>query len=405
MKILHLYSNWKWTGPAEHAVNLALQQQKDGHDVVFACGAPPDGVPESLVVSATRAGIVPVTDFRLCKHFNLVANLGDFPRLRSFIKKGNFDVVHTHLPNDHHLAGMALKTLLVKTVLVRSCYDGDGVKGGMRSRLLFSFMTDALITYSERTKEQIMRKRYLSARKIWKSDVPVNLERFDPGKVQNNRDGFGLAREAIVGGIVARVQKHRRFEVLLEALQIVLNEFPNLRFMIIGRGTHIQEVAVKPSLKMGIRSNLIFTGYKQEDFVSTLASLDFKVFLVPGSDGSCRAVREAMAMGIPIIAADRGMLPEMIEHQKEGFVIEDTPEKLAQTILYFIEHPDERRQMGKNAHDKARKQFNPEVQAKRIESLYLKTLQWKFERQWRLMFMSQAKRKKVAEEAMQKISK
>ena len=44
MKILHIFSNWKWTGPAEHALNLALQLRQHGHDVTFACAPPPAGI-------------------------------------------------------------------------------------------------------------------------------------------------------------------------------------------------------------------------------------------------------------------------------------------------------------------------------------------------------------------------
>ena len=77
MKVLHLYSNWKWTGPAEHALNLARCQQQDGHDVSFACAAPPADATESIVASARRAGIEPVTAFALHKHFRLGANLSN----------------------------------------------------------------------------------------------------------------------------------------------------------------------------------------------------------------------------------------------------------------------------------------------------------------------------------------
>jgi glycosyltransferase involved in cell wall biosynthesis len=377
MKILQIFSNWKWTGPAEHALNLALCLKKSGHDVSFACARPPEGQAESIAACAEQAGILPVTRFKLNKHFRISDNLRDVFSLRRFIKKENFDLVHTHLPNDHFLAGMALRTSFAKAALVRTSYDGHQTKGGFKTRLLFSCMTDGLIVSSERTKTHILSKHYLPDSKIWTIDVPIDLERFDPLKVKSNRAKYKLSEASIVGGIVARVQTHRRFEVLLEALQIVLNEFPGFRFMIIGRGTHIQEVAVKPSQEMGIRTNLIFTGYKKEDFTETLACLNFKVFLVPGSDGSCRAVREAMAMGIPIIVANRGMLPEIVEHKKDGLVINDTPENLARAIMLFVEHPELRQEMGQNAYNKSRERFDPVQQTKKIEAVYEKVLSTK----------------------------
>ena len=370
MKILHIFSNWKWTGPAEHALNTAVMLKRAGHEVTFACAAPPAEAPESLAAAAIKAGIIPVTAFALNKHFNLTHNVSDIFRLRSFLKKEKFDLIHTHLTNDHLLAGCAAQLIKGRTPIVRTCYDGTGIRRTLKNRLLLSTMTDGLITISDSTRRQIMNHYSVPAKRIWKVHVPVDLARFNPQAVENCRAQYRLSHDDIVGGIVARVQKHRRFGVLLEALAIVLREFPQLKFMIIGRGTHIEEIAIKPSMKMGIRPNLIFTGYKAQDFTATLACLNFKVFLVPGSDGACRAVREAMALGIPVIAANRGMLPEIVENNREGLIIDDRPENLAEAIMTLVENPGIRQAMGQNALEKARGEFDLETQAKKIEQIY-----------------------------------
>jgi glycosyltransferase involved in cell wall biosynthesis len=370
LNILHIFSNWKWTGPAEHALNLALEHQRLGHQVTFACSAPPEGAPNSICSVARERGIEPYTDCRLNKHFNPTESLQDALRLMRYIRQSGFDVVHTHMPNDHLLAGLAVKLGLIKTVLVRTSYDGSGIRGGARTRLCLRFLTDGFITISEKTRTQVLKHRYLSPDKIWKTDVPVDLNRFNPDRITDCREKFSLAPEVVMGGIVARVQTHRRFEVLLEALSIVLREFPGFKFMIIGRGTNIEQVAIKPSQEMGIRTNLIFTGYMKEDFVKTLACLNFKIFLVPGSDGSCRAVREAMAMGKPIITSRRGMLPELVEHEKQGLVIDDTAENIAEAILYLVENPEKREEMGRNARRKAQACFDGSKQAATIIGIY-----------------------------------
>ena len=127
-------------------------------------------------------------------------------------------------------------------------------------------------------------------------------------------------------------------------------------------------------MKLGIRPNLIFTGYKGDDFRETFACLNFKVFLMPGSDGSCRAVREAMALGIPVIAARLGMLPEIIENNREGLIIDDSPENLADAMMTLIENPGIRQAMGQNALQKAREEFDLEKQTKKIEAIYEEVL-------------------------------
>jgi len=386
LNILHIFSNWKWTGPAEHALNLALEHRRQGHRVTFACAAPPGEVPSSILSIARERGIEPYTDCHLNKHFNPTDSLQDIARLAGFIRQSGFDVVHTHMPNDHLLAGLAVRIGLTKAVLVRTCYDGSGIRGGARTRMCLRYLTDGFFTISDATRNQIMQRRYLPEHKLWKTDVPVDLERFNPDSVADCREKFGLTPEAVVGGIVARVQTHRRFEVLLEALGIVVREFPGFKFMIIGRGTHIEKIAIKPAQAMGIRPNLIFTGYMKEDYVETLACLNFKIFLVPGSDGACRAVREAMAMGKPVIAARRGMLPELVEHEQQGLIIDDTAENIAEAILAMVEHPEKRDEMGRNALRKARECFDISVQASKIISVYEELRERKVRPRWYHVF-------------------
>jgi glycosyltransferase involved in cell wall biosynthesis len=171
-------------------------------------------------------------------------------------------------------------------------------------------------------------------------------------------------------GIVARVQPQRRFEVFLNAIVYTLKKIPNLKVLIIGRGTHIEEVAIKPVENLGIKDHVIFTGYRLEDYPSILAALDIKVFLVPGSDGSCRAVREAMAMGESVIVAKRGILPEIVEDGVSGLVVEDTPENLADAIIRLVDDATLREKIGLAARKRMSEDFNLKTQLTKMEEVY-----------------------------------
>ena len=54
-----------------------------------------------------------------------------------------------------------------------------------------------------------------------------------------------------------------------------------------------------------------------------LRASDVFTFLVPGSDGTCRALLEAAACGIPAVTR-RGALPEIVLHGETGLVVERT---------------------------------------------------------------------------------
>jgi glycosyltransferase involved in cell wall biosynthesis len=186
---------------------------------------------------------------------------------------------------------------------------------------------------------------------------------------------YGIKRDEVVVGIVARVQPHRRFDILLSAVARTIQKVPNLKFMIVGRGTHIEKVAKIPVKEMGISPHVIFTGYRDKDYAETLGCFDIKVFLVPGTDGACRAVREAMATGIPIIAARRGMLPEIVDDGINGLAIEDTPENLSQAIERLVLNPTLRKELGARARVKALSEFSLSTFGERVEEIYRKVIE------------------------------
>ena len=371
MKILHLFSNWKWTGPAEPALNLCLGLQRIGHDVSFACGKPPSSDDDSIAIRAVERGITPITDFKLKKHFNLTDNFRDFIRLKKFIKKENFDIVHTNLPNDHLVGGLSAKKSGNQVLVIRTDYSGVPIKKTVRNSYLIKNLTDGLLVVSESSRKCDIERFNISDTIVKKLEGAIDLNRFDPQKVkQDLRQEFGINGRDLVIGIVARIQRHRQFDVLLKAISQVVKEFPQIKLLIIGRGTYMDEVAVKPVMEMNINNNVVFAGYRKEDYVDVLACMDINIFLVPGSDGSCRAVREVMAMGKPIIASKRGILPELVGNGQSGLLVNDDAEDMANAILSLLRDKELRDKLASSSREKALKEFDLYKQAEIVDKFY-----------------------------------
>src|SRR5262245_1150822 len=73
VRVLHLFANWKWTGPAEPALNLAWRQSRE-HEVVFLSGQPPEGQGSRIVPQAEARGVAMRGGFQLGKHARLRRN-------------------------------------------------------------------------------------------------------------------------------------------------------------------------------------------------------------------------------------------------------------------------------------------------------------------------------------------
>lgn len=373
MRVLQLFNNWKWTGPAEYAYNLAAVLNRHGVPTILACGKPPKNAQESFFTIARDRGLPPVTEFFLSKHLDLFHQLVDCRGLRRFIVEEKITLIHTHMTNGHLLASLSAHTLAPAPVCVRTCYEADG--GGLRDRILCRHFADGIIAVSETTRNNLVHRAPSCQAKTRLIPAAIDTSRFDPHCTpHDNRPQWSISPDAPVVGIVARVQRHRRFELLLQAIAEVARIVPQAKFMIIGRGTNIQKVAIDPVRAMGLAARVVFTGYRGDDYVATLNCLDLKVFLTPGSDQSCRAVREAMALGKPVIASRRGMLPEIVEHRKTGLIVEDDPRSLAEAMVELIRNEPLRRQLGAAALKKAHQEFALEKQLTQVLALYEETL-------------------------------
>ncbi len=371
MKILHLFSNWKWTGPAEPALNLAAAQRKAGHEVTMAPGDPGEQEAHFLKQIEER-GVRLLRGMTLDKHINFLKNRRDIRFLADYLKSNPVDLIHTHLNNDHLIAGRARDRAKLKTPIVRSSYDFEGMEPGIRSRYLLKHHTDFLVLPCKTAGLRVASHFRFPLDKMSVIEPGVDTARFDAQRsVPDKREQFQIDRDALLVGIVARVQRKRRFDVFLDAIVKVKEKIPNFHAIIIGGGTHIEEVAKEPAKKMGLENTVHFSGIQRgDDYVGLLKALDLKVFLFPGSEGSCRAIREAMSMGLPVIGARRGMIPEIVEDGRSGLIIEDTAANLAAAILDLAKNPEKRRRFGRTGAELARKRFPLDRVSRAYEDIY-----------------------------------
>ncbi|MCA8943281.1 MAG: glycosyltransferase, partial [Planctomycetes bacterium] len=124
-----------------------------------------------------------------------------------------------------------------------------------------------------------------------------------------------------------------------------------------------------------LEANVVLPGYLYEpEYGLALRSLDAFLFLVPGSDGTCRAVREAMALGLPVLATRRGILPELVgggdEYGPAGAVVAESVEQLATTLVAWHDDADRRAELGRAAARRVDESMDPEQAARRLLAFY-----------------------------------
>ena len=377
MKILHLFSNWKWTGSADPTLNLCKGLEKRGHDVTFAYRKPPLPVEDSIEKRVLQAGIKATDRFHLdhsVKVYHpsfLPINLQDILDLTRYLREEKFDILNVHHSHGHLLGGVAAKRSGHPVIVIRTDHKRDPLKPSLGNRFLISRYTDGMITFSERARREDSNHFGFPLERVKKISPALDLTRYDPQrKFKEMRAHFGIGPKEIIIGMIARFQRYRRTAVFLEGIKKISNEFPNIKVLLVGRSTQLEQSVIQPMKQLGVEKWVVLGGYQTNDYLDTLACMDIFVFLMAGSDGTARALREAMAMGKPVIVANRGMLPELVEHGISGLVVNDTPEELSQATLQLLHHPEMREALGKAAYQKAHQDFQLERQVDAVESFY-----------------------------------
>lgn len=377
MKILHLFSNWKWTGPADPTLALCKELEKRGQDVTFAYRKPPLPVEDSIEKRVFQAGVKATDRFRLdhsVKVYHpsfLPTHLRDISDLSRYLRQEEFDILNVHHSHGHLLGGIAARRSGRPVIVIRTDHKRDPLKPGLGNRFLISHLTDGMITFSEKARREDAEHFGLPPERVLKISPALELSRYDPnGKFKEMKSLLGIGPGEIVIGMVARFQRYRRTAVFLEAVKRIAGEFPNVKILLVGRSGQMEHSVIRPMRQLGVEKWVVLGGYRTEDYLDTLACMDIFVFLMAGSDGTARALREAMAMGKPVIVANRGMLPELVEDGVSGLVVNDTSEGLADAVLRLLRHPETREALGKAAYQRAHEAFRLDRQAEAIEEFY-----------------------------------
>jgi len=363
MRVLHLFANHKFTGPADPALVLAAAQSDLGAEVTFASSTPRIGKSD-LQKQVSARGLESLEGLRLPKHSKGLATITDVTRLRRTLKSDRFDVVHCHLANDHLTATIATRGLEIP--VVRSLYHLEPPCG---RRARHSLGRSSLVLAPSAEAARLLGESGLIDEERIDVVPPVlDLERFNHRSSSEIREAWGCAGEDVVIGVVARMQPHRLFDLLIEGFNMAAREFPQIRLVILGRGTHQEEVAFKPARRSEFSQRIIFPGYiDPREYPRHLASFDLLIYLVPGSDGTCRAAREALASGVPVISTARGLLGELMPEGPGGArIATEEARSLADRLVELASSTESRQAHSRAAREFARLKFDPQRAAREV---------------------------------------
>ena len=167
-----------------------------------------------------------------------------------------------------------------------------------------------------------------------------------------------------------RVEEEKGLTELFVALNTVAKKFPNVRLTLIGEGNRLQEYKSLVT-DLGLSNRVEFTGWLNNQEIQTLAA-KCSIGIFPSRIESFGlSVVEAMATGLPVIAARGGTVPENIKDGVTGTLVPvNNSDALAEAINKALENPQYSETMAIAAKSAVKKKFSWDRAADSMIEIY-----------------------------------
>jgi glycosyltransferase involved in cell wall biosynthesis len=372
INVLHIYQNSKIGGIQQQILSVVRGYDREKFNPAVCCFGPKMELGEEI----EKAGIDFVALNR--QRYNKFS-IGIIVDLYRLMKEKNIHVLRTHKYRANLYGRIAGKLAGVPVIIAseHNIYRDEKEKRFIRraTNKILAMVTDKMVTVSDAIRKDILRYDRVSPSKIMVLHNGVDTERFKAGvNFSDTRKQFAMSKDDVVIGFVGRLVINKGLNYLIEAVAL-LKKNDNVKLLIVGDGSLMEELKQMAKDK-GLEESVIFTGLRR-DITDILSSIDIFV-LSSIKEGFPNSLLEAMAMGKPVVATAVGGIPEVIDHEINGLLVQPVDiEGLAAAIKTVIDNPLMAKNMGIAARDFIVKNYSIIATVRKWEALYKSLLEEK----------------------------
>jgi glycosyltransferase involved in cell wall biosynthesis len=289
-------------------------------------------------------------------------------RLYRQLRRGDYDLVHTHLIHAD-LYGSVAARLAGVPVIVSTRHNPDRFREHPFFILLNRLIAPLhrrVIVISEALGRYTARVEGVNPDRI----VPIHygLPFADPPRPGQVRREFKLPAEAPIIGIVGRLTEQKGHRTLLHAFAGLLDEHPHARLLVVGEG-ELRPALQTLARELDIAGRVIFTGYR-DDAPRLMADCD--VVAVPSLwEGFGLVLLEAMNAGKPVVASRVSAIPEIVLDGQTGLLVPPgDAQALASALGRLLGEPALAGEMGRLGRERLRSHFSVERMVDETEQVY-----------------------------------
>ncbi len=367
MRVLLLTDSNVFAGTERHILELAAALREFDVDAIIGCPRPS---PLATAAESRNIGVVPIS-----KH-----SLIDREAIRTIsriLRNDDVSIVHAHNGR------MALQAAIARNFAGTGCCVatqhflqpnrlsrrgvarwGSGLAHGWMNRQI-----DHFLAISQAVEKAMIERRDASPQKItvvFNGIPPPSVESFS--RSEHIRHELGVAEACPLVVSVARLEREKSINTLIDAMALVAAKVPSAKCVIVGDGR------LRKSLQQQIATARLegivhLIGYRS-DALSIVSAAD--VFVLPSlAEPFGIAILEAMALGKPVIVTRAGGPVEIVEEERTGLMVSPgNVTEMADAIIRLLQNPDQIRDMGTAGRERFLRIFTANRMAQTVASTY-----------------------------------
>jgi glycosyltransferase involved in cell wall biosynthesis len=308
--------------------------------------------------------------------------------LIKYANKEYFDVVHVfNRPRDVLIYKSVMPNSRFVVSLHNEMFRDDKISTEMGNLVIKA--VDRIMTVSEYIGLTITSRFPSAKRKVKSVYSGIDLNRYKPiwdkevQSVRNKlRQKYSVENKKVIL-YVGRLSAVKGPDILINAMKQVIKKHSDSVLVVVGSkwfsddriddfGRNLRQLADS----LG-ENKVVFTGFiPPSEIPSHFLLGDIFVCSSQWQEPLARVHYEAMGTGLPVITTNRGGNPEILDHLKNGILIEDytNPEAFANAISFLLSNKQEADTIAKSGRSFVEKNFGFEHVTKRLENLYLASM-------------------------------
>lgn len=320
-----------------------------------------------------------------------LADVATLLRLTRALRREQPTIVHTHTPKAGLLGQLAARAAGVPIVVntLHGFYFHEHMRPAARRfyiamEQLAASCSNLILSQSDEDIATALRERICRPEQIRHLGNGISLQQFDPSRFDQQaraaaRRALAIPEHALVLGFVGRLAARRKgFLDFLQAGKLLAARLPNIYFLIVGEADHGKDDAVDPvvAASLGIADRCRFVGQRPNGELPALYSTMNALALPSLFEGLPRAIMEAAAMGLPVVATAVKGNREAVRHEQSGLLVPfGDVERLAAALGSLLACPARSRDMGLAGRALAVERFDEQQVFARVDAEYRRLLQ------------------------------